>query len=221
LERKIGSVPHSWETLLSRTNDGPEENDLLRELPVVSLLGAAAAAAEEFLRDFSSACKNPTEPAIAATSEALRVRLLLRPSLRRTNSRHEEEEEEEEADAATAATAAISEALRVRLSPPPAPPPTSARITSRDDGQQQNDDEGGEGGEQDSDRICGLDAKTPTPILKLALLVQLSLLLQIRMLRLKRTFLPPVKKNLESTNTRSNNLSLFHLRAEKLRHGES
>jgi hypothetical protein len=166
-------VPHSWETLLSRSNDGPEESDLLRELPVVSLLGAAAAAAaEEFLRDFSSACKNPTEPAIAATSEALRVRLLLRPSLRRTNSRHEEEEEEE-ADAATVATAAISEALRVRLFPPP--PPTSARITSRDDGQQQTDDEGGEEGEQDSDRICGLDAKTPTPILKLALLAQLSL----------------------------------------------
>jgi hypothetical protein len=177
LERKIGSVPHSWETLLSRSNDGPEESDLLRELPVVSLLGATAAAAEEFLRDFSSACKNPTEPAIAATSEALRVRLLLRPSLRRTNSRHEEEEEEEEADAATAATADISEALRVRLSPPP---PTSARITSRDDGHQQTDDEGGEEGEQDSDRICGLDAKTPTPILKLALLAQLSLLLQIR-----------------------------------------
>jgi hypothetical protein len=189
LERKIGSVPHSWETLLSRSNDGPEESDLLRELPVVSLLGAAAA--EEFLRDFSSACKNPTVPAIAATSEALRVRLLLRPSLRRTNSRHEEEEEEV-ADAA--ATAAISEALRVRLFPPPPPPPTSARITSRDDGQQQKDDEGGEEGEQDSDRICGLDAKTPTPILKLALLAQLSLLLQIRMLRLKRPFRPPVKK---------------------------
>jgi len=188
-------VPHSWETLLSRSNDGPEESDLLRELPVVSLLGAATAAAEEFLRDFSSACKNPTEPAIAATSEALRVRLLLRPSLRRTNSRHEEEEEEEEADAATAATAATSEALRVRLSPPPPPPPpTSARITSRDDGHQQTDDKGGEEGEQDSDRICGLDAKTPTPILKLALLAQLSLLLQIRMLRLKRTFLPPVEK---------------------------
>jgi hypothetical protein len=195
LERKIGSVPHSWETLLSRSNDGPEESDLLRELPVVSVLGAAvAAAAEEFLRDFSSACKNPTEPAIAATSDALRVRLLLRPSLRRTNSRHEEEEEEEEADAATAATAAISEALRVRLfppPPPPPPPPTSARITSRDDGQQQTDNEGGEEGEQDNDRICGLDAKTPTPILKLAPLAQLSLLLQIRMLRMKR---PPARK---------------------------
>jgi hypothetical protein len=179
LERKIGSVPHSWETLLNRSNDGPEESDLLRELPVVSLLGAAvAAAAGEFLRDFSSACKNPTEPAIAATSETLRVWLLLRPSLRRTDSRHEEEGEEE-ADAATATIAAISEALRVRLCPP-TPPPTSARITSRDDGQQQNDDEGGEEGEQDSDRICGLDAKTPTPILKLALLAQLSLLIQIR-----------------------------------------
>jgi hypothetical protein len=197
LERKIGSVPHSWETLLSRSNDGPEESDLLRELPVVSVLGAAVdAAAEEFLRDFSSACKNPTEPAIAATSDALRVRLLFRPSLRRTNSRHEEEEEE--ADAATAATAAIS--------------------TSRDDGQQQTDNEGGEEGEQDNDRICGLDAKTPTPILKLAPLAQLSLLLQIRMLRMKR---PPVKKKFKSTNTRSNNLSVFYLRAEKLRHGES
>jgi hypothetical protein len=215
LERKIGSVPHSWETLLSRSNDGPEESDLLRELPVVSVLGAAVdAAAEEFLRDFSSACKNPTEPAIAATSDALRVRLLFRPSLRRTNSRHEEEEEE--ADAATAATAAISEALRVRLFPPP--PPTSAKITSRDDGQQQTDNEGGEEGEQDNDRICGLDAKTPTPILKLAPLAQLSLLLQIRMLRMKR---PPVKKKFKSTNTRSNNLSVFYLRAEKLRHGES
>jgi hypothetical protein len=219
LDRKIGSVPHSWETLLSRSNDGPEESDLLRELPVVSLLGAAAAAAaEEFLRDFSSACKNPTEPAIAATSEAMRVRLLLRPSLRRTNSKHEDEEE---ADAAAAATAAISEALRVRLFPPPPPPPRSARITSRDDGQQQTDDEGGEEGEQDSDRICGLDAKTPTPILKLAPLAQLSLLLQISMLRMKTPFLPSVKKKFKSTNTRSNNLSVFHLRAEKLRHGES